>query len=76
MDREGLNKDTAGDGGNATHFGFQTVGTSEKASLVRGVFDQVASRYDLMNDLMSLGVHRLWKKALLDTLAPRPEYQP
>mgnify|MGYP001162640271 FL=1 len=73
MDREGLNKDTTGDGGNATHFGFQTVGTSEKASLVRGVFDQVASRYDLMNDLMSLGVHRLWKKALLDALAPRPD---
>jgi len=48
------------------------VGKSEKASLVRGVFDQVASRYDLMNDLMSLGVHRLWKRALLDALAPRP----
>ena len=73
MDREGLNKDTVGDGSNATYFGFQTVGTSKKASLVRRVFDQVASRYDLMNDLMSLGVHRLWKKALLDALAPRPD---
>ncbi len=79
MDREGPNNGATGDsgGGNtgdsdATHFGFQTVGTREKASLVRGVFDQVASRYDLMNDLMSLGVHRLWKTALLDALAPRP----
>ncbi|MBL6934891.1 MAG: class I SAM-dependent methyltransferase [Alphaproteobacteria bacterium] len=76
MDREGLNEGAAAtsnrDGDDATHFGFRAVGTSEKASLVRGVFDQVASRYDLMNDLMSLGVHRLWKAALLDALAPRP----
>jgi len=72
MDREGLSEDSASDGGDATHFGFQTVGKSEKASLVRGVFDHVASRYDLMNDLMSLGVHRLWKRVMLDALAPRP----
>jgi demethylmenaquinone methyltransferase/2-methoxy-6-polyprenyl-1,4-benzoquinol methylase len=72
MDREGLREDSAGDGGDATHFGFQTVEKSEKASLVRGVFDQVASRYDLMNDLISLGVHRLWKRVMLDALAPRP----
>ena len=45
-----------------THFGYRTVDPGEKAGLVRGVFDSVASRYDLMNDLMSLGVHRLWKR--------------
>lgn len=44
-----------------THFGFQTVDESEKAGKVRGVFDSVASRYDVMNDLMSLGLHRAWK---------------
>ncbi|MCW7537315.1 bifunctional demethylmenaquinone methyltransferase/2-methoxy-6-polyprenyl-1,4-benzoquinol methylase UbiE [Aquabacterium sp. A7-Y] len=45
----------------STHFGFQTVDESEKASRVRGVFDSVASKYDLMNDLMSMGLHRAWK---------------
>ena len=44
-----------------THFGFQTVDESQKATRVRGVFDSVASKYDLMNDLMSLGLHRAWK---------------
>ncbi len=44
-----------------THFGFKTVDETEKASKVRGVFDSVASRYDVMNDLMSLGLHRAWK---------------
>ena len=55
-----------------THFGFETVAESEKAGRVHGVFSSVASRYDLMNDAMSLGVHRLWKDAALDWLAPRP----
>ena len=45
-----------------THFGYQTVAASEKARKVAGVFDSVAGKYDLMNDLMSLGVHRLWKR--------------
>ena len=45
----------------ATHFGFETVAEAEKAGRVRGVFDAVASKYDLMNDLMSLGLHRAWK---------------
>jgi demethylmenaquinone methyltransferase/2-methoxy-6-polyprenyl-1,4-benzoquinol methylase len=54
-----------------THFGFREVGTAEKAKLVRGVFDRVAGRYDLMNDLMSWGVHRLWKASLIDQLKPR-----
>jgi demethylmenaquinone methyltransferase/2-methoxy-6-polyprenyl-1,4-benzoquinol methylase len=44
-----------------THFGFQTVDEGEKARRVRGVFDSVARRYDVMNDLMSLGLHRAWK---------------
>ncbi len=44
-----------------THFGFQNVDESDKARRVRGVFDSVAKRYDVMNDLMSLGLHRAWK---------------
>ena len=44
-----------------THFGFQTVDESQKAGRVRGVFDSVASKYDVMNDLMSMGLHRVWK---------------
>lgn len=54
-----------------THFGFKTVDEDEKASLVRGVFDNVASRYDIMNDLMSGGLHRLWKNDMVGWLAPR-----
>ena len=56
-----------------THFGFKDVPIGEKAGLVREVFDSVAGRYDLMNDLMSLGIHRLWKAALMDWVAPRPD---
>ena len=44
-----------------THFGFETVDDKEKAQRVRGVFDSVASKYDVMNDLMSMGMHRAWK---------------
>lgn len=55
-----------------THFGFKDVQASEKAGLVRGVFDSVAENYDVMNDLMSAGVHRLWKTAMMDWLNPRP----
>ncbi|SEN76045.1 demethylmenaquinone methyltransferase / 2-methoxy-6-polyprenyl-1,4-benzoquinol methylase [Roseovarius tolerans] len=54
-----------------THFGFQDVPESEKAGRVRGVFGSVASKYDLMNDAMSLGIHRIWKDAMMDWLAPR-----
>lgn len=49
-----------------THFGFRQVDTDEKTGLVRGVFDSVASRYDVMNDLMSFGVHRLWKRFAIE----------
>jgi demethylmenaquinone methyltransferase/2-methoxy-6-polyprenyl-1,4-benzoquinol methylase len=45
----------------STHFGFETVDESQKANRVRGVFDSVAGKYDIMNDLMSMGLHRLWK---------------
>ncbi|WP_299147480.1 bifunctional demethylmenaquinone methyltransferase/2-methoxy-6-polyprenyl-1,4-benzoquinol methylase UbiE [uncultured Tateyamaria sp.] len=54
-----------------THFGFETVPESEKAGRVRGVFDSVASKYDVMNDVMSVGIHRIWKEAMMDWLAPR-----
>jgi len=47
--------------GKTTHFGFQQVDVDQKQGLVKGVFDSVASNYDLMNDVMSLGTHRLWK---------------
>jgi len=53
-----------------THFGFQDVPESEKAGRVRGVFGSVASKYDVMNDAMSLGIHRIWKDAMIDWLAP------
>ena len=54
-----------------THFGNRTVAEDEKAGLVQGVFTSVASKYDVMNDLMSGGVHRIWKDAMMDWLAPR-----
>ena len=53
-----------------THFGFRTVPEESKEALVRGVFDSVASKYDVMNDAMSLGVHRLWKDSLVSLLRP------
>jgi hypothetical protein len=56
----------------AATFGFRDVDPAEKPGLVRGVFDSVASRYDLMNDLMSVGVHRLWKDAVAARLNPQP----
>jgi demethylmenaquinone methyltransferase / 2-methoxy-6-polyprenyl-1,4-benzoquinol methylase len=61
------------DGGASTaSFGYRDVPADEKADMVRAVFESVAPRYDLMNDLMSGGVHRLWKNALADAVAPRP----
>ncbi|MBD3785503.1 MAG: bifunctional demethylmenaquinone methyltransferase/2-methoxy-6-polyprenyl-1,4-benzoquinol methylase UbiE [Sphingomonadales bacterium] len=67
MDAQG-----SGQGSSKTHFGFQTVDEGAKAGMVHGVFSRVASKYDIMNDLMSLGIHRLWKDAMMDWLAPRP----
>ena len=58
-----------------THFGFQTVDEDQKAGMVHGVFSSVASKYDVMNDAMSLGIHRVWKEAMMDWLAPRDGQQ-
>jgi len=55
-----------------THFGFESVDEKEKAQRVAGVFSSVAQKYDVMNDLMSMGLHRLWKKFTIDIAAPRP----
>jgi demethylmenaquinone methyltransferase/2-methoxy-6-polyprenyl-1,4-benzoquinol methylase len=63
------NNDTPAD---TTHFGYETVSTGEKAGRVRDVFDSVASNYDLMNDLMSLGAHRIWKAFALARTGLRP----
>jgi demethylmenaquinone methyltransferase/2-methoxy-6-polyprenyl-1,4-benzoquinol methylase len=49
-----------------THFGFTQVNTDEKVKLVRGVFDSVAAQYDIMNDLMSFGIHRIWKRIAIE----------
>lgn len=71
MGRQHNDNPDMNEAGETTHFGFETVDASEKASRVKGVFDNVATRYDLMNDLMSLGVHRLWKSTFIDRLDPR-----
>ena len=55
-----------------TDFGYRTVPKAEKRTLVREVFHSVAARYDVMNDLMSLGIHRLWKREFLSALDPSP----
>jgi len=60
------------DSDNTTHFGYQSVAADDKARMVRGVFDSVASRYDVMNDLMSAGLHRLWKRFTIDQAGVRP----
>jgi demethylmenaquinone methyltransferase/2-methoxy-6-polyprenyl-1,4-benzoquinol methylase len=61
--------------GDKTHFGYKTVDSGEKADLVRDVFDSVASRYDIMNDLMSAGMHRLWKRFTIERANVRPGQQ-
>src|ERR1700739_3866310 len=55
-----------------TDFGFRRVPRAAKGGMVRAVFDSVAPRYDLMNDLMSLGIHRAWKDVLVTALDPAP----
>ncbi|MEA2737194.1 MAG: demethylmenaquinone methyltransferase / 2-methoxy-6-polyprenyl,4-benzoquinol methylase [Acetobacteraceae bacterium] len=56
-------------------FGYRRVDRAEKAGMVRAVFDSVAPRYDLMNDLMSLGIHRVWKQIFISDLQPRPSHR-
>ena len=58
-----------------TNFGFRQVNEKDKADLVGGVFDSVAQNYDLMNDLMSFGIHRLWKKVAIETSGLREDFK-
>ena len=62
---------TGDDGDQTTHFGARTVREEEKAGMVRSLFSDVANKYDIMNDVMSVGIHRIWKEAMMDWLAPR-----
>ena len=62
--------------GETTHFGFRDIPLSDKQTLVNGVFHSVASRYDLMNDLMSAGLHRAWKDVMINTLNPPKSDRP
>jgi demethylmenaquinone methyltransferase / 2-methoxy-6-polyprenyl-1,4-benzoquinol methylase len=66
------NAQTGGSGEDMVSFGFQEVPRTEKAGKVRAVFDSVAKNYDVMNDLMSLGVHRIWKDIMADRVNPQP----
>ncbi|WP_298295616.1 bifunctional demethylmenaquinone methyltransferase/2-methoxy-6-polyprenyl-1,4-benzoquinol methylase UbiE [uncultured Litoreibacter sp.] len=59
------------DSAKTTHFGYRDVPEADKAGMVHGVFSNVASKYDVMNDVMSVGIHRVWKDAMMDWLAPR-----
>jgi len=58
-----------------THFGFQDVNAQDKANKVADVFHSVASKYDIMNDLMSLGIHRIWKRLTIESSGVRPGYK-
>jgi demethylmenaquinone methyltransferase / 2-methoxy-6-polyprenyl-1,4-benzoquinol methylase len=68
---------TAADGGMETSYGFRDVADGEKQGLVNDVFHKVAKRYDVMNDVMSMGLHRAWKDAMISALHPRkdPDYK-
>lgn len=66
------NKDA---GGNTTHFGFQDVNVEDKADKVADVFHSVAAKYDIMNDLMSFGVHRIWKRLTIESSGVRPGHR-
>lgn len=67
---EGITGKKMNQNSDSTHFGFQTVKTQDKQKLVRNVFDRVAQKYDIMNDVMSGGLHRLWKNELIHALRP------
>ncbi|UAA38721.1 bifunctional demethylmenaquinone methyltransferase/2-methoxy-6-polyprenyl-1,4-benzoquinol methylase UbiE [Paraneptunicella aestuarii] len=67
-----MNNDSQATDSETTHFGFQQVNKKAKASMVAEVFHSVADKYDLMNDVMSLGIHRLWKRFTIDCSGVRP----
>jgi demethylmenaquinone methyltransferase/2-methoxy-6-polyprenyl-1,4-benzoquinol methylase len=69
-----MSENPSSDSTDLVDFGFRNVGRDRKAGMVRAVFDSVAPRYDLMNDLMSLGVHRAWKHVFVTALDPRPRH--
>ncbi|RTR37783.1 bifunctional demethylmenaquinone methyltransferase/2-methoxy-6-polyprenyl-1,4-benzoquinol methylase UbiE [Shewanella canadensis] len=57
---------------NSTHFGYKTVEADQKADMVAGVFHSVAAKYDIMNDVMSFGIHRMWKRFTIESAGARP----
>jgi len=67
-----LSNQQSADSEKTTHFGYQTVDKGDKESKVAGVFHSVAAQYDVMNDLMSFGIHRLWKRFTIDASGVRP----
>tara|TARA_R110002072_G_scaffold4650_2_gene32204 strand:+ start:57086 stop:57874 length:789 start_codon:yes stop_codon:yes gene_type:complete len=77
MNNESLpeSKTSSQDAEQITHFGFQNVRAEEKAGKVADVFHSVASKYDIMNDLMSMGVHRIWKRLTIESSGVRPGYK-
>ena len=77
MNNESLSESTNSpkDAEQVTHFGFKNVRTEEKAGKVADVFHSVASKYDIMNDLMSMGVHRIWKRLTIESSGVRPGYK-
>ncbi|MFQ6371883.1 bifunctional demethylmenaquinone methyltransferase/2-methoxy-6-polyprenyl-1,4-benzoquinol methylase UbiE [Shewanella sp. YIC-542] len=60
------------DSSHSTHFGFKTVDADKKAEMVAGVFHSVATRYDIMNDVLSFGIHRIWKRFTIESAGARP----
>lgn len=59
------------DNQNSTHFGYKTIDADKKEEMVAGVFHSVAAKYDIMNDVMSFGIHRMWKRFTIESAAPR-----
>lgn len=77
MNNESLSESSSSskDAEQVTHFGFENVRTEEKAGKVADVFHSVASKYDIMNDLMSMGVHRIWKRLTIESSGVRPGHK-
>lgn len=72
MTEENKATNMADDGVERSHFGFKDIDADQKQGMVKGVFENVASKYDIMNDFMSGGLHRLWKSSLIDSINPKP----